>query len=228
MSEIFEDVFFNLDDIFAEKKPEEEPVRKDEVVSRITQFKTMQITKKMRILSEAALLDVADWFYEKGTAYHYISCGDVDSLSFFKHILRQQKIKYAIIATWVMATKDAETMLEWLNKGLIGRYDFYVGEIFRDIYEGDRERGCLNVLYNISELCGGRVARFRNHSKVIVVYGEKFDAVIESSANIDTNPRTEQTCITCDTGLCDFYKEFYDGIKDFDGRFKNWKKWEAV
>ncbi|MFP3153113.1 hypothetical protein LQZ18_01520 [Lachnospiraceae bacterium ZAX-1] len=47
--------------------------------------------------------------------------------------------------------------------------------------------------------------------------------MIESSANINTNPRTEQTVITLDTGLAKFYKDFYDGIISFERNFDDWK-----
>jgi len=59
---------------------------------------------------------------------------------------------------------------------------------------------------------GGRVAMFRNHAKIYCGFGERFDFVIESSANINTNPRTENTVITIDTGLAKFYKSFCDVI----------------
>lgn len=40
--------------------------------------------------------------------------------------------------------------------------------------------------------------------------------VIESSANINTNPRTEQGVITIDRGLVDFYKNYFDKIKSYE------------
>lgn len=43
--------------------------------------------------------------------------------------------------------------------------------------------------------------------------GEKFAFVIESSANINTNPRTEQGVITISRDLFEFYKQYFDGIK---------------
>ena len=39
---------------------------------------------------------------------------------------------------------------------------------------------------------------------------------IQTSANINTNPRTEQGSITIDKGIFDFYKEYFDGIKSFE------------
>lgn len=61
----------------------------------------------------------------------------------------------------------------------------------------------------------------------MVLLGERFDCVIESSANINTNPRCEQTVVTVDSGLARFYKDYYDGINDFDGRFKNWEPYDC-
>ena len=58
---------------------------------------------------------------------------------------------------------------------------------------------------------------------VLIQIGLILFFVIESSANVNTNPRTEQTCITIDTGLARFYKEFYDEINNFTKDFDNWK-----
>ncbi len=54
---------------------------------------------------------------------------------------------------------------------------------------------------------GGRVAVFRNHSKVMAGFGERFDFAVEGSANLNSNPRCEQTVITVDEGVARFYKE---------------------
>ena len=67
---------------------------------------------------------------------------------------------------------------------------------------------------------------FRNHAKVFCGFGERFDFTIESSANVNTNPRTENTVITLDTGLALFYKEFFDGIVSFERNFDGWMPYE--
>lgn len=60
---------------------------------------------------------------------------------------------------------------------------------------------------------------FRNHSKVMVILGNDFDAVIESSANVNTNPRSEQATITVDSELAHWYKEIFDGVRSFERNF---------
>ena len=66
---------------------------------------------------------------------------------------------------------------------------------------------------------------FRNHSKIFAGFGKDlggFDFVIESSANVNTNPRTENTVITINGELARFYKEFFDGINSFSKDFDDW------
>lgn len=207
--------------IKAEPEPEED-MEPEAQRRSVAVLKTMDTQRKMRLLSQEALERALPWHLERGCAYHVISAGDVDSLTYLRHIAREQRIRYAIVSTWCMATADAEEMMEWVERGIVGRFDFYVGEIFKDGY-----RGCRDKLDEICALCGGRVARFRNHSKVMAVFGEEYDCVIESSANVDTNPRTEQTCITVSGELARFYKEYYDGINDFDGKYRDWRPMEV-
>lgn len=170
-----------------------------------------------RITSEAALTKETDWHYEPGTSYHFMSFGDVDSLTFLRHILRQQPVEYALISTWCMAAADIAELGTYLDRGLLGKADFYVGEIFQASYANE-----WLDLHALMKRTGGRAAIFRNHSKVMAGFGERFDFVIESSANVNTNPRCENTVVTIDTGLALFYKEFFDGIKSFDRSFDDW------
>ncbi|MEG0375272.1 MAG: hypothetical protein RR672_06520 [Raoultibacter sp.] len=193
-----------------------------EYVRNVSVFKTMSTQKKMRLLSEAALSESLEWHLESGVAYHVISCGDVDSLTYLRHVVKDQHVRYCFVSTWCMALEDAKEMGKWIDAGSVDRFDYYVGEIFKGGY-----RGCRDALDETCAKCNGRVARFRNHSKVMVVFGDEYDCVIESSANVDTNPRTEQTCITVDSGLANFYKDYFDGIKSFDPGYERWEPWDA-
>lgn len=117
-----------------------------------------------------------------------------------------------------MAYTDVLELEQWLQKGYVRHIDVYLGEFFRSSYP---------VIYaklkEVVESCHGRVAVFRNHSKVIAGFGPRFDFVIEASANLNTNPRTEQFCITVDTELATFYKDYYDGINSFTKDFHDWE-----
>ena len=164
-----------------------------------------------RAFSETQLLDIMPLDMKDGESYHCITGGDVDSLSFLKVILRQQNLDYLLFSTWCMASEDIHQFEDWLESGKIKKIDAYVGEIFPGNYKQE-----YKLLVPLIEKYGGRVAVFRNHSKIYAGYGDKFYFGIETSANINTNPRTENGCITMDKGLFEFYKEYFDGINSFE------------
>ena len=161
--------------------------------------------------SEAALSEALDWYFVEGDCYHCFSFGDVDSLTFFKHVLRQQRVLYLALSTWCMAGEDIDDLRSWHRRGMLGRVDLYVGEIFPGSYPEvyDAALGFLTE-------CGGRLAVFRNHAKVMAIVGERFDCLIESSANVNTNPRSENTVLTVDAQLVRDYVDLFNGIRSFD------------
>lgn len=160
--------------------------------------------------SEAALTDQLDWYFRDGDCYHCFSFGDVDSLTFFKHVLRQQRVIYLALSTWCMAGEDVDDLRQWHRRGMLGRVDFFVGEIFPGSYPE-----VYDAVMDFLPECGGRLAIFRNHAKVMAVVGERFDCLIESSANVNTNPRCENTVITVDRQLVADYVELFNGIRSF-------------
>lgn len=160
---------------------------------------------------------------ETDMSYHVMSGGDIDSLSFLKHVINQQKLEYCLFSTWCMGLDDVLQFEEWIKNDSIKRIDAYVGEIFPNSYGKEYSK-----LKEIIKNNGGRVCVFRNHAKIYAGSGDGFDFAIESSANINTNPRTENTTITLNTGLYNFYKDFYDGIKSFNRDFDDWTKYVKI
>lgn len=191
-------------------EPDPETIETDgPTVKAIHRYGHRHISRKLR--SEAALADELPWHFQEGDCYHVFSFGDVDSLTYFKHVLHQEKIKYAAISTWCMAGEDIDDLEKWHAAGMIDRVDFYFGEIFQGSYSVIYEKALA-----FSKKCGGRCVIFRNHSKVMIKKGERFDCLIESSANVNTNPRCENTVLTVDGELVNFYIQLFNGIKSFN------------
>lgn len=164
-----------------------------------------------RAFSETQLLDVLGEKFQDGFSYHCITAGDVDSLSYLKCILRQQDLDYCLFSTWCMAADDILQFEEWLESGRIKKLDAYVGEIFPGTYRMEYKK--LKDVFEKYKC--GRIAVFKNHSKIYAGIGEKFAFGVETSANINTNPRTENGCITIGNDIFEFYKRYFDGIISF-------------
>lgn len=211
-----EDIFgvdIDLDlDVFDLGKEKKEDVQQPEKNVAKHRGGKRHLTRKAA--SEFALENSLDWHFRDGDCYHCFSFGDVDSMSYFKHVLKQQPVKYLALSTWCMAGEDVRDLQKWHRLGLVGRVDFFVGEIF----QGSYPEVYAAVKEFIAE-CGGRLVVFRNHSKVMAVKGERFDCLIESSANVNTNPRSENTVLTVDTELVNDYIRLFGEIKPFNKDF---------
>lgn len=178
--------------------------------------------KMRRIQSEIALEKELPWHWEPNVSYHCISTGDVDGLTYLRAAVKQQKIRYALVATWSLAAEDVRELRHWVNRGYIGRLDVYVGEMFLSQGRAIERR----ELINLCRESGGRLVIFRTHAKVIAIFGERFDCAIAGSANINTNPRVEEMIITVNSELAKFYKDFFDEIKSFERNFDEVKPWQ--
>lgn len=218
MSKVDNDLFadFGLSDIKKKEDTEDKPQQR----LRCHTEKAKLRFDKRRFTSEQNMLEAIDWHFRNGYNYHIMSHGDVDSLSFLKHILRQQPLDYLLISTWCIGIEDVEELKTWANKGLINRFDCYLGEISKASYENAQKD-----LEKLTESTGGRCGIFRNHAKVMLCYGKLFQCAILSSANVNSNPRTENTTIFCDKDIADWYKNFFDDISPFNGSPDNWTKW---
>lgn len=169
-----------------------------------------------RAFSEVKLLESMKYIKpEKGTSYNFITAGDVDSLSYLKVVLNWHRLGYVLCSTWCMAAEDILQLQEWYEGGAIKRLDMYLGEIFPGSYKIEWEM--VKNFYR-HHPGAGRAAVFRNHSKIYAGanYAEDFYFGIQTSANINTNPRTENGNITIDKGLFEFYKTYFDGIVSFE------------
>ncbi len=168
-----------------------------------------------RAKSEAVLAEILPAELESGMSYHDISHGDVDALSYLIHIVRQRPIATLTISTWCMAMPDVKWIGDQLRAGRIGHVHFCLGEIFPGQY-GDEYEAIVAI--ERAGLCKLSIAR--NHSKIMVAADPEtgFYVAIEKSANVNTNPRIEQTAIHVSRELHDFYADFFAGIKDIDAR----------
>lgn len=168
-----------------------------------------------RAFSEVRMLEAMEHvMLQQNHTYNFITAGDVDSLTYLKVVLNQHVLDYMLCSTWCMSAEDVLQMQQWYDAGKIRHFDMYLGELFPRSYR--IEWGMVKGFYE-KHPDAGRAAIFKNHSKIYAGcnFEENFYFGIQTSANINSNPRTEQGSITVDKGLFDFYKEYFDGIKSF-------------
>lgn len=199
-----------------EEQPEEDTSLSGQTVMAKTAIKRYQMR---RASSEMELLDsfiqpVVKPF-QKGCVYNFMTRGDVDALSYLKLVLRMQDIFYAIVSTWCVDMNDIKTMKQWVDDGRIKQLDLYLGEIYTTGRHGLEAADFQAVFEGYKNV---KVVVARNHSKVMAIDGMSFYCFVQTSANINTNPRVESTSIlvpddTEASELMTFYEEFFKTVK---------------
>lgn len=162
-----------------------------------------------RAKAEATLAEILPARVADSESWHVISHGDIDSLSYLSHALRGvEYFDFVLISTWCMGSADLDQIEGWIESGRIDTLELYVGEIFPSQYGDEYARAVA-----LAERYGFRLVVARNHSKVMAARCGDYCLAIESSANVNTNPRIEQTAIHASRELFDFYREFFSGLK---------------
>lgn len=181
------------------------------------QARAMRRTSRIqtrRANTEAHLAELLPARFTPGESWHVISRGDVDALSYLRHALRGvTHFDHVLLSTWCIAKADLQELEAWLDAGRIDLFELYAGEIFPSQYGDEYE-----TMLRLCETYGCRLVIAKNHSKVTLasLESEAYRLVVESSANVNTNPRIEQSAVHCCDELHAFYLEFFHGLRSID------------
>lgn len=172
-------------------------------------------TVKRRVFSEESLFKMLNYEgeFKEGSAYHFLTAGDIDIFSFFKYIMKIRRFENVLISTWCLARQELLEIKKMLDDKMIKKFHLCLGEIFKGSYLDEYLllKDLQKKKYKI------KITVFRNHAKVMLAYSKPdYYFVLESSANLNTNPRTEQTTIFVDKGLYNFYLDYFNGIRSFE------------
>lgn len=171
-------------------------------------------TQVRRANSESLLRDILPARFQPGESWHVISRGDVDALSYLTHALAGvTHFDYVAISTWCIARPDLDAIAAWLDAGRIDQFELYAGEIFPSQY-GDEYEQMLKMCASY----GCRLVIAKNHSKITLAanHADAYYLAIESSANVNTNPRIEQSAVHASQELFQFYKDFFGDLRSID------------
>lgn len=189
--------------------PEDDRLGED--AAKLRSMTTRQKKAALRRVARASELR-AEWPDQlgEGESLHVISAGDVDATNFLQILVeRHGPFDHLYASTWTLSRQDVELLGELLGSGQLGGMDFFAGEYF-----AARETAVYATLLDMAKRHGCRVRLFKNHAKILAVRNEatEFQAVVESSANFTTNPRTEQTAVHVSAELYGFYRDHFEHL----------------
>ena len=171
-----------------------------------------QATKNRRTLrrlaAEQKLEEILPPIPAPGMAYHVLSDGSIDFSVFASYLLKAFPFDHLLVSSWVSSAADIDLLLNWVSTGTVKNLRLYLGE-FADSRDPDISEKCWRT-----ELAGQPVSLTlaRIHAKLLLCSNaaQGIYIAMESSANLNRNSRVEQTVITRDPDLYQFYLDYFD------------------
>ena len=163
-----------------------------------------------RIGQREALSAVVPTCPAEGESIHVVSNAKFDFATWIPVMLNWiGKAETLWVSTWTASRSNVvELMAEW-DSGRIGTVNFLSGLYFKR-----RETAVYSYLLEGIRQRGGRFRCSENHAKVLLLDNPATGIylVVEGSANLTSNPRTEQYTLTHDQGLHTFHREWMNEV----------------
>lgn len=129
------------------------------------------------------------------------------SAALIDYIARQEPIEILHAATFRIGKKQMAALDDLHTAGLLGDAVFVTSQL--NTRDDDK--------YNYYQLCaatcqknGWKLFARANHAKIILAKTKNNHYVVETSSNLNENPKIEQFSIENDAELYRFYKKFFD------------------
>lgn len=167
--------------------------------------------KTRRVHNAEKLAELLPTTIAPGDSWHVLSSGDIDVLSYTRHLLAGAGyFDELFTTTWRINLEDIQQVTEWMDAGLIAEWHLLIDQRFQrlapDAYQAAKAA---------TDTYGGSVSMALNHSKVTLASNASTNTwlVLESSANVNTNNRLEQTAIHNSPELHAFYSAAFHRIR---------------
>jgi len=154
-----------------------------------------------------------------------ISFGTFSLIGLIRFVADKVRINHLTVSSLAVGAKHAECLDVMAEQGNLGHAEFYVGTVMgmdrktKTVKRGMRDRGY--VLKGIAEKRGWEVVICKNHSKILLMDTDRGRYVVETSSNLNENPKFEQFSFEKNDELYDFYRSFFDGLKRSSEEAKN-------
>lgn len=175
-------------------------------------IKLNKVPFRFHIMHEFSRIETLDPNLPENEIRKYISLGGFSSIGFVKFIAERAHINHLIVSTLRVGKKQLAVLDILKQQGKLDSVTFICGSIQ---IEGNNERK-YNYYDNFSKVVeknDWKVIVYNNHSKILLFDTNKGKFVIETSSNLNENPKMEQFSFEKNEKLFEFYKSAFEEIE---------------
>lgn len=142
--------------------------------------------------------------------YKFISSGHFSSISFVKYIAKRTTINEMYVSSFRIGKKELKTIDVLFKSGKIKMCHFAVGTLMANDSASVKKYHYYDNFKGICEKNGWEYITVNNHSKILLFDTEIGKFVLETSSNLNENPKIEQFSFEKDSELYDFYRSAFE------------------
>ena len=139
--------------------------------------------------------------------------GGFSSLGIIKFVADREVIEEMYVSTFRIGKKHFEVLDRLHRTGRLKKASFITSTTQERVDEKMSHNGTeYNYYQHVQEVCeknGWIIKAFDNHSKLILMKTDNSFYVVETSSNLNENPKMEQFSWENDKGLYEWYKELF-------------------
>lgn len=146
--------------------------------------------------------------------YKFISVsGGFSSVSFIKYVADREPILELTASTLRVGEKQFNYISSLQKSKKLFSARFFVGSIMKD----GASKNKYDYFKRFEQICdqnGWKRIVINNHSKILLMRTERNFYVLETSSNLNENPKIEQYSFENSKDLYDFYYNFFDILEE--------------
>ena len=169
------------------------------------------------LLSVREIEGLLDRLPEDDEVYKFFSTGGFSSISFIRFIAKRAKIFSLTAATLRVVKKEMQALDSLHRQGRLDKAAFIIGSFMKNDSAVGRGYGYFKLFDQICRKNGWKFAVAQNHSKILLFDTEVGRFAIETSSNLNENPKMEQFSFEKSEALYEFYMGALGGLLAEEG-----------
>lgn len=150
-----------------------------------------------------------------GEIYKFISMtGGLSSITFITWVAQTKIIDELTVSTLRVGEGQFRELARLANAGKLKKARYFVSSMQAEIDGKAKKYNYFKHIQDIAQKCDWKAIVVNNHSKIILIRTQDDFYVLETSSNLNENPKIEQHSFANDKELYDFYYDFFDRLED--------------
>lgn len=145
--------------------------------------------------------------------------GGFSSISYINYVADREVIEELTASTLRVGKKQLRILDKLKDNGRTKKINFIIGGIMKENKSTGRDYDYYDDFINVCKRNGWQYEVVNNHSKILLMRTNGNHYVVETSSNLNENPKIEQFTFENDSDLYNFYYNVYNELLTKEGYY---------